>query len=305
MKAMCTRIWCVLPVRIRSCTRVNQRSSPQNLVLPLAGTRHCRRARYLLTAGSPSPTQMTLPNSRREKSCHFFIGTSTMPTSGASGPPSRPSTRAMYSFCIRWAEFWTVKCRNASQDFPKICTPLVWLSSRWQMPRCRGSFLLGMSNLQWATWMKFVGDSSHKPLWSVTTNIPAGFEIATKLSDSATFSTSHHWHVAGAPSVRSRSGVIGRSKHSDSTSFRHQNGLFSISSSSHHQLRSSARPRRLSLGGPSAPTSFLRPSSSLAILRRYSAWSWKCRRPRRYSSVSLSRSFLTTACHAKSMRFRM
>mmetsp|Transcript_7006 Transcript_7006/g.21865 ORF Transcript_7006/g.21865 Transcript_7006/m.21865 type:complete len:266 (+) Transcript_7006:701-1498(+) len=145
MKAMCTRIWCVLPVRIRICTSVNQRPLPQKLVLPFAGTHHCLRALYLVTAGRPSFAQMTLPNSRREKSCHFFIGTSMRPTSGPSGGPRRPSTRARYSFCIRWAEFCTVKCRKASHDLPKICTPLVWLSRRWQMPRCRGSLLLGIS----------------------------------------------------------------------------------------------------------------------------------------------------------------
>ena len=69
--------------------------------------------------------------------------------------------------------FWQTKWRKAPQDFPwranqstglfcrggfskstasktktpKICTPLVWLSRRWQIPRCRGSSFVGISIL--------------------------------------------------------------------------------------------------------------------------------------------------------------
>mmetsp|Transcript_105782 Transcript_105782/g.336890 ORF Transcript_105782/g.336890 Transcript_105782/m.336890 type:complete len:342 (-) Transcript_105782:27-1052(-) len=235
---MCTRIWCVLPVRIRNCTRVNHRSLPQNAVTPRAGTRNCRRTLYLVTAGWPSWEQMTLPNSRRLKSCHFFIGTSTAPTTGWPSPPSRPVTSAMYSFCTRCAELCPTKYLKASQDFPKIWTPLVWLSRRWQTPRWRGSSRLGISNRWWATCMKLVGEASHRPLGLVTTNMPAGFKTATKLSDSANCSTSHHCSTAGARAVRSSSCVSGTSKQRDSASPRHQKGCSSSSASS-HQARSS------------------------------------------------------------------
>mmetsp|Transcript_54546 Transcript_54546/g.137716 ORF Transcript_54546/g.137716 Transcript_54546/m.137716 type:complete len:251 (+) Transcript_54546:1220-1972(+) len=241
---------------------------------------------------------MTLPNSLLEKSCHFFIGTSMRPEWGPSAPPTRPMTRAMYSFCIRWFEFCVVKWRKASQDLPKICTPLVWLSRRWQMPRCRGSVALGISKRRCATWMKFVGDSSHSPRWSVTTNMPAGLQTATKWSDSASFCTSHHWLAGGAPAVMDTSGVMGRSKHSDSTSPRHQKGFSSTSSSSHHVFSSCLEaPLPPPLPLPPLPLPPLPPPlpsgrvtmSPCSTLRTCSRCSWKWHLPKRKSSWSLRR----------------
>mmetsp|Transcript_52124 Transcript_52124/g.139566 ORF Transcript_52124/g.139566 Transcript_52124/m.139566 type:complete len:343 (-) Transcript_52124:113-1141(-) len=235
---MCTRNWCVLPVRVRSCTRVNQRSRSQNSVGPRGGTRNCLRARYLVTDGTPSCEQTTLPNSRRLKSCHLFIGMSTTPTLGSPFPPNRPDTSAMYSFCTWYEEFCAPKCLNASQDLPKICTPLVFPSRRWQMPRCRGSSWVGISKRLCATCMKFDDDASQRPLGCVTTNMPAGFRMATKFPDSARASTSHHWPMGGTPFVRSSAGVSSTSKHKDSASLRHQKA-WSSSSTSSHQGRSS------------------------------------------------------------------
>ncbi len=49
--------------------------------------------------------------------------------------------------CVKWP-LCPTKCLKAAQDFPKICTPLVWESSRWQIPRCRGSKRVGISTLR-------------------------------------------------------------------------------------------------------------------------------------------------------------
>ena len=52
------------------------------------------------------------------------------------------------SFLIQSEQlFWPTKCLKAAHDFPKICTPLVWESRRWQIPRCRGSKRVGISTL--------------------------------------------------------------------------------------------------------------------------------------------------------------
>mmetsp|Transcript_29449 Transcript_29449/g.93876 ORF Transcript_29449/g.93876 Transcript_29449/m.93876 type:complete len:218 (+) Transcript_29449:569-1222(+) len=202
---MCTRSWWLRPVRARNCTSVNQRSRPQNCVPPRAGTHHCLRARNLVTAGKPSLAQAS---SRRVGSWRLAMGASTTPRP----PAKRPSTSARYSRCTRCAALWATKWLKASPDLAKICTPLVWPSSLLQIPRCRGSSRQGMSTRWCAMCAKFVGDVSHRPLGLKATNMPAGFATATKCSDSARASTSHHWSTVGAPRASSSVGVSGTSK---------------------------------------------------------------------------------------------